>query len=209
MAMAALGTDTGGSIRIPASLCGVVGLKPTFGRVSLRGVIPLSWNLDHVGPLTRSVEDAALMLEIIAGPDEGDPTSVDAPMTGTREHLEAGVRGWRVVLASGDYLEDCDPEVFRAVQDTAGTFARMGAAVEHQDLSFLREAALANGLMTQADAAAFHRDRLSEQPILFGDGRPHEAGNWPRCSGRRVRTGSSDPDGDASSTGAVAQESTM
>ena len=76
MAMAALGTDTGGSIRIPASLCGVVGMKATFGRVSLRGILPLSWNLDHAGPITRKVEDAALLLQVMGGYDELDPTSM-------------------------------------------------------------------------------------------------------------------------------------
>src|SRR5512133_1766880 len=76
MALGALGTDTGGSIRIPASLCGVVGLKPTYGRVSVRGVFPLSWNLDHVGPLTRTVRDAALMLQVLAGYDPDDPASI-------------------------------------------------------------------------------------------------------------------------------------
>ncbi len=168
MALAALGTDTGGSIRIPAALCGVVGLKPTFGRVSLRGVIPLSWNLDHVGPLTRSVEDAGLMLEILAGRDEGDPTSVDAPLEIPGKHLNAGIQGWRVLLAGGEYVEDCDADVLRAVHEAAAVFERMGARVEQRDLSFLREAALANALMTQADAATVHRERLASQPQLFG-----------------------------------------
>ena len=194
MALAALGTDTGGSIRIPASLCGVVGLKPTFGRISLRGVIPLSWNLDHVGPLTRCVTDAALMLEILAGQDEEDPTSVAAPMTGPTEQLEAGVRGWRVIFAGGDYFEDCDPEVLNAVQEAAATFVRMGATVDRQDLSDLRQAALANGLMTQTDAAAFHRERLADQPLLFGadvrtrleTGRDVPAGDYVRA--RRTQT---------------------
>jgi aspartyl-tRNA(Asn)/glutamyl-tRNA(Gln) amidotransferase subunit A len=76
MALGALGTDTGGSIRIPASLCGVVGFKPTYGRISLSGVFPLSWNLDHVGPLTKSVKDAALILQVISVYDAHDPTSV-------------------------------------------------------------------------------------------------------------------------------------
>ncbi|MCI0555570.1 MAG: amidase, partial [Anaerolineae bacterium] len=76
MALGALGTDTGGSIRIPASLCGVVGFKPTYGRVSLRGVFPLSWNLDHAGPLTKTVEDAALMLQVISIYDPIDPASI-------------------------------------------------------------------------------------------------------------------------------------
>jgi len=101
MCLAALGTDTGGSIRIPASLCGVVGLKPTRGRVSTRGVIPLSWNLDHVGPLTRSVRDAAIMLQVMAGYDEYDPASVDVPVDKNLVHVEDGVAGWNAALAAG------------------------------------------------------------------------------------------------------------
>lgn len=169
MAMAALGTDTGGSIRIPASLCGVVGLKPTFGRVSLRGVLPLSWNLDHVGPLARCVTDAALLLEILAGWDEDDPASVNTPMNSPSKRLEEGVRGWRVVRAAGEYLEDCDPEIHAAVNTAAEIFEHLGALVETRDLTYLRDAALANGIMTQADAATYHRERLAEQPLLFGD----------------------------------------
>jgi len=168
MALAALGTDTGGSIRIPASLCGVVGLKPTFGRVSLRGVIPLSWNLDHAGPLTRCVADAALLLQVIAGYDEDDPQSVDTPVDQYARQLEDGVRGWRIALACGTYAEDCDADVLEAVQRAAEVFESIGARVTRVDLSFLRDAAAANGLMTQADAAAYHRQRLAEHPELFG-----------------------------------------
>ena len=88
MSLAALGTDTGGSIRIPASQCGVVGFKPTYGRVSLRGVFPLSWNLDHVGPITHTVKDAALVLQIIAGYDAEDPTSDNMRLGDYLDHLE-------------------------------------------------------------------------------------------------------------------------
>ena len=93
LCLGALGTDTGGSIRIPAALCGVVGLKPTRGRVSLRGVIPLSWNLDHVGPMARSVRDAALLLGVIAGYDPDDPWSVDQPVEDYLEGAGAGGAG--------------------------------------------------------------------------------------------------------------------
>ena len=96
MCMAALGSDTGGSIRIPASLCGVVGLKLTYGRVSLRGILPLSWNLDHAGPLTRSVQDAALLLQIMAGYDEEDPTSVNLPVDDYLQNIGAGVKDLRI-----------------------------------------------------------------------------------------------------------------
>lgn len=168
MSLAALGTDTGGSIRIPASLCGVVGLKPTYGRVSVRGVFPLSWNLDHVGPLTRSVKDAALILQVLAGYDADDPFSINHPLDDYLAHIEEGVKGWRVALASGDYVNEADAEVLDAVQLAAKVLEKLGAEVESVDISFLREAALANGQMTPADGAAFHRERLAEHPDWFG-----------------------------------------
>ena len=169
MALAAVGTDTGGSIRIPASLCGVVGLKPTYGRVSLRGVLPLSWNLDHAGPLTRNVEDAALLLEVMAGFDPEDPYSVDAPAAEFQTPLQDGIRGWRVALGAGEYVERADDEVRGAVEHAADVLAAAGAEVEAVECSFLHQAALANGVVTQADAAAFHRQRLNEHPDWFGE----------------------------------------
>lgn len=168
MALAALGTDTGGSIRIPASLCGVVGLKPTYGRVSLRGVFPLSWNLDHAGPLTQCVRDAALLLQIIADYDEEDPASVNAAVDDYLTHIADGVRGLRVALAVGDFIEEADAEVLRAVHATAEVFTSLGAHVESVEIEWLREAALANSLMTQADGAAVHHERLKEHPEMFG-----------------------------------------
>ncbi len=169
MCLAALGTDTGGSIRIPAALCGVVGLKPTYGRVSLRGVIPLSWHLDHVGPLTRSAADAARLLHVLAGYDPHDPASVAAPVDDYLAYLQDGVRGWRMALAAGDYVEECEPAVWERVQEAAGAFRSLGARLEREDLSWLADLAQANVRMTQADAAAFHRERLAERPEGFGD----------------------------------------
>jgi aspartyl-tRNA(Asn)/glutamyl-tRNA(Gln) amidotransferase subunit A len=168
MCLAALGTDTGGSIRIPASLCGVVGLKPTYGRISARGVIPLSWNLDHVGSLTRTVRDAAVMLSALAGFDPHDPASADIPVDDYLARIEEGVKDWRVALAAGEYVEESAPEVCSAVNDAAQVFEQLGARVEKVEMNWLEEAALANGRMTLADAAAFHRQRLAEHPERFG-----------------------------------------
>ena len=168
MCLGALGTDTGGSIRIPASLCGVVGLKPTYGRVSTRGVIPLSWNLDHVGPLTRTVRDAALMLSVLAGFDPHDPASLDIPVGDYLVNLEQGVKGWRIALAAGEYIDASSAEVLAAVSEAAGVFKALGATVEKVDLGWMAPAALANGQMTQADGAAFHCDRLAAHPERFG-----------------------------------------
>jgi aspartyl-tRNA(Asn)/glutamyl-tRNA(Gln) amidotransferase subunit A len=168
MCLTALGSDTGGSIRIPASLCGVVGLKPTYGRVSTRGVFPLSWNLDHVGPLTRTVRDAAVMLAEMAGFDPHDPASADVPVEDYLVRLEDGVRGWRVALAAGDYVEASDPQVMAHVSDAANVFMELGAQVTKVDMSWLGDLALANGRMVTADGAAFHRERLAEHPDWFG-----------------------------------------
>jgi len=167
MSLAALGTDTGGSIRIPASLCGVVGLKPTFGRVSLRGVIPLSWNLDHVGPITRTVKDGALVLQIIAGYDAQDPASLQMLLGDYLNHLEDKIKGKKIALAAGEYVHKSNVEVITAVDDAAKVFTSLGAKVEQVEMDFLHEAALANGLMTQADGAAYHRERLVEHPDWF------------------------------------------
>jgi aspartyl-tRNA(Asn)/glutamyl-tRNA(Gln) amidotransferase subunit A len=168
MCMAALGTDTGGSIRIPASLCGVVGLKPTYGRVSLRGVLPLSWNLDHAGPLTRSVKDAALLIQVLAGYDEDDPSSVDMPVDDYLKDIEAGVKDWRIALAAGEFVEVGDAEVLAAVRAATRYFEFLGAKVEEVDTTWLYEATIANGQMVQADGAAYHRERLEKNPELFG-----------------------------------------
>ncbi|HSL28250.1 MAG TPA: amidase [Anaerolineales bacterium] len=169
MALGALGTDTGGSIRIPASLCGVVGFKPTFGRVSLRGVFPLSWNLDHVGPLTKSVRDAALLMHLIAVYDPADPASVKMLTGAYLNHLEDDVKGRKIAFGVGEYIETSDPEVLKKVRQTIKVFESLGCHVEEVDVSWLREAALANKLMTQSDGAAVHRDRLREHPQGFGE----------------------------------------
>ncbi len=148
MSLAALGTDTGGSIRIPASLCGVVGLKPTYGRVSLRGVFPLSWNLDHVGPITRTVKDAALVLQIIAGYDANDPASINMVLGDYLNHLEDKIKGKKFALAVGAFVEESDAEVIAAVNETAKVFALLGAKIEKVEMDFLDGAALANRRMT-------------------------------------------------------------
>jgi aspartyl-tRNA(Asn)/glutamyl-tRNA(Gln) amidotransferase subunit A len=169
MALGALGTDTGGSIRIPASLCGVVGFKPTFGRVSLRGVFPLSWNLDHVGPLTKCVKDAALMLQVISAYDPLDPTSQKMLSGDYLGHLVDDMNGRKIALGVGEYVDGAEPEVVSAVCEAARVFEAMGCKIQEVNVDWMREAALANKTMTQSDGAAVHRDRLREHPEMFGD----------------------------------------
>ena len=172
LCMGCLGTDTGGSIRIPSSLCGVVGLKPTYGRVSLRGVIPLSWNLDHAGPMARRVQDAALILQVIAGYDPLDPGCADHPVDDYLSVIAsgpAGLSGWRIALAEDDFYARTDDEIARAVRQAAQVFEQLGAQVEAVPFPGAHEAALANGGMTVSDAAAFHAERLANQPEDFGE----------------------------------------
>lgn len=168
LCLGALGSDTGGSIRIPASLCGIVGLKPTYGRISLQGVVPLSWNLDHAGPMARTVADAAILLQAIAGYDPDDPACADVPVDDFLSTIDAGVAGWRIALADDSHFGQGDAEVLAAVHRAATVFEELGARIERIDLGRGQEAAQMNALMTTSDAAAFHRDRLHDNPEKFG-----------------------------------------
>jgi aspartyl-tRNA(Asn)/glutamyl-tRNA(Gln) amidotransferase subunit A len=169
MALGALGTDTGGSIRIPASLCGIVGFKPTYGRVSTRGVFPLSWNLDHVGPLTACVRDAAIILQVISVYDAVDPGSIKMLTGDYLGHLVDDISGRKIALGVGEYVEAADPEVLSAVHETAKVFQSLGCKIQEVNVDWMREAALANSTMTRSDGAAVHRDRLREHPEMFGE----------------------------------------
>ena len=164
----ALGTDTGGSIRVPAALCGVVGLKPTFGRVSLRGVIPLSWNLDHVGPMARRVRDVALLLQVLAGYDASEPSSVNIPVEDYSAQLKKGVKGWHIALAEDEFFSATEEAVQQAVNQAAELLQKCGAHVERVAFPGAHQAAQANGLMVTADAAALYAERLRTQPGKFG-----------------------------------------
>ncbi len=168
LCMGSIGSDTGGSIRIPASLSGVVGLKPTYGRVSLRGVVPLSWNLDHPGPMARRVGDAALLLQVVTGYDPEDPASVDMDVPDYMAQLQGNVRGWRVALAEDSFFAKANGDVLAAVREAAQVFASLGAQIDAVEFPGAFEAAKSNGLMTTSDAAAFHQERLADMPEKFG-----------------------------------------
>jgi len=137
--------------------------------VSLRGVFPLSWNLDHAGPITRTVEDAAVMLQVMSGYDEQDPASINAPVDNYLLHLKDPIKGFKIAFAVGDFIEAVtDPEVSQSVRESARILEEQGAIITEMNADFLKEAAVANGIMTQADGAAFHRERLKEHPDWFG-----------------------------------------
>lgn len=162
----ALGTDTGGSIRLPASLCGIVGLKPTYGRVSRFGVFPLSWSLDHAGPMTRSVADAALLLQVIAGHDPRDPSSSRAPVPDYGRALDGDIRGIRVGVLSGHFAEAIDPEVGRAVAGAVKVLRGLGASPETVELRQMGHAAAVYYPIVSSEGLAVHerwvRTRLQD-----------------------------------------------
>jgi aspartyl-tRNA(Asn)/glutamyl-tRNA(Gln) amidotransferase subunit A len=168
LCLGSLGSDTGGSIRIPASLCGIVGLKPTRGRVSLRGAVPLSWNLDHAGPMARRVRDVAILLEAIAGYDPEDPASADVPNEDWLAGLDGDIIGWRIGLAGSATVAGVETAVRDAVQKAALQLESLGAVIEQVELPDLATAAPLNGLMTTADAAAFHHERMERAPDQIG-----------------------------------------
>src|SRR5688572_8666676 len=129
-----LGTDTGGSIRIPSSHCGIVGFKPTYGRVSNRGVIPMSWTLDHVGPMCKTVEDAALLLGVIAGYDPLDPASVDVPVVDYSRAIRTATSKLRVGVARSPFFDNLDPEVATAVEAAIAVVRKLTADLRDVDL---------------------------------------------------------------------------
>ncbi len=166
----ALGSDTGGSIRNPASACGIVGLKPTYGLVSRRGVFPLAFTLDHVGPLTRTVTDNALMLGVIAGHDPLDPGSAAAPAGQYAAGLERGLRGLRIGFVRHFHETDlpADPEVATGLENVAGTLKSLGADIRDISLPPLGEFAAVNRVILQSEAWAIHGPWLRERPGDYG-----------------------------------------
>ena len=124
-----LGTDTAGSVRIPSSYCGIVGFKPTYGRVSNRGVIPLSFTLDHVGPICRTVEDAALILGVIAGYDELDPTTVEAPVPDYSRAFKIPVAKLRLGIPRRPYFDGLEPDIAKAVDSGIDVLRKLSATV--------------------------------------------------------------------------------
>lgn len=164
----AMGSDTRGSIRIPSALCGVVGLKPTYGRVSVRGVLPLSWSLDHAGPMARRVTDVALLLQAIAGYDAADAYSVAQMPDDYLTEIELGIRGWRVGVLDDDYFSHCDADVSKAFRVALQAMESLGAALESVSLPWAEDAYQRSRLMLAADAIAYHRALLESQPGNFG-----------------------------------------
>ncbi len=168
MAPGALGTDTGGSVRGPAAICGVVGLKPTYGRISLRGVYPNATSLDHVGPLTRTVRDCALLLQAIAGYDPGDPFSADMEAPEFSADLEKGVHGMRFMISSDLIDVEIDEPIMEAFEAALGALRGLGAKIEDAPCPFAREINPHRRVIADAEFYRVHGERYHEDPGGYG-----------------------------------------
>src|SRR5438874_106648 len=164
----AIGTDTGGSIRGPAALCGIAGIKPTYGRVSRRGVFPNTFSMDHCGPLCRSAEDIALFLQIIAGYDPEDPGSEDVPVPDYAASLNAGVRGLRLGVVEEWHRGAPHPDVAPAVDAAVAVLRDLGAEIEPVKLSSLRDYTDCKRTISSVGLFAIHEHDLRTRPQDFG-----------------------------------------
>ncbi|MGE5138864.1 MAG: amidase, partial [Rudaea sp.] len=169
LALGALGSDTGGSIRIPSALCGVTGLKPTFGRVSLHGVLPLSEFQDHAGPIAQTAEDCAVLLQAIAGYDPLDPASVDVSVPDYSAALHEPLAGLRLAVPGGYFERNADGAVLDAVETAVSVFSNQGVRVARKEMPFAEAMYETNRTMLLAEAAAVHAGRMQERRDDFGE----------------------------------------
>jgi aspartyl-tRNA(Asn)/glutamyl-tRNA(Gln) amidotransferase subunit A len=162
----ALGSDTAGSVRLPAADCGIVGLKPTYGLVSTRGVIPLSWSLDHVGPMARTVADTALLLQAIAGYDPQDITSEEMKVPDYAQALRANVSSIRIGAPREFFFTDLDPEIEAAMKDALSQLAKLTAGIREVDFPAKTMETLRD-VVRAAEAFAYHGEFVAKTPELY------------------------------------------
>lgn len=163
-----LGTDTAGSIRIPSAACGIVGLKPTHGRVSKFGVYPLAWTLDHVGPMSKTVADAAAMLEAIAGFDPRDPTCANLPTGNYLSQLNSDVKGLKIGVNEEYFFKDVDAPIEKLIRDRIADLEKQGATVQEVKIPALRYSEWAELAVSLSEASAIHHRDLQSRPQDFG-----------------------------------------
>lgn len=168
LTFAALGSDTGGSIRMPAHFCGVTGLKTTVGRVSRAGAMPLSQSLDTVGPLAQTAEDCALLLQLMAGVDPEDPTALAGDVPDYLAATKGSLKGVKIGIPSAFYVDDLDADVARVLDETIATLKREGAEIVTVDLPDQRQLTSASQIVLAVEAAAFHKRWMIERPADYG-----------------------------------------
>ncbi len=168
LCMASMGSDTRGSVRGASALYGVVGLQPTYGRVSCYGVVPTRWTLDHMGPIARNVRDVALIMNAISGYDTRDPASSQQPVPDFTESLDAPVKGLKIGLIR-DYLADVvDPEVDKAFKDALGVLEGLGVSICEISLPSLKYSTIISDIISYAEASAYHEPFIKQRPEGYG-----------------------------------------
>lgn len=165
MCFASVGTDTAGSVRIPASYCGIAGLKPTYGRVSIRGIIPLSWSLDHPGPMCKTVEDTAIMLQVIAGYDPQDPTTVDVPVPDYVQALARPMSKFRLGIPRRPFYDNLNADVGKAIDAALAVVAKMTASMTDVTLP----AVAPGGTIFGVEAYTYHEPWITKTPQLYDE----------------------------------------
>jgi aspartyl-tRNA(Asn)/glutamyl-tRNA(Gln) amidotransferase subunit A len=168
LTFAALGSDTGGSVRMPSHFCGVTGLKTTVGRVSRAGAMPLSQSLDTVGPLAQGAEDCALLMGLMAGADPEDPTALAVPVPDYMAATKGSLKGLRIGVPTAFYVDDLDPEVARVLDETIATMQREGAEIVKVELTDQRQLSSASQIVLAVEAAAFHKRWMIERLEDYG-----------------------------------------
>lgn len=167
--VASLGTDTAGSIRIPSSACGIVGLKPTHGLVSKYGCYPLAWSLDHIGPMTKTVKDAAGLLDIISGYDKNDPTSANVPKDNYLSKITGDVKDLVIGINEDFFFNQVDTDIDKLVRAGIQSLVDQGAKVETVKIPTLQYAEWAELVTSLSEASAIHHSDLMKRPDDFGD----------------------------------------
>ncbi|WP_209123853.1 amidase [Alkalihalobacillus sp. BA299] len=194
LTIASLGTDTAGSVRIPASACGIVGLKPTHGRVSKYGCFLLSWSLDHIGPMTKTVEDTAVLLEYIAGYDEKDPTTIDKPVENYASSLTGDIKGKVIGIEEDYFFNTVDSNVKQLVEAAILQLESLGAKVELVKIPSLKYSEYTEYITFMAESATIHRNNFMNQLDQYGSDVQHllKFSNIPSAvdylQGQQVRT---------------------
>jgi aspartyl-tRNA(Asn)/glutamyl-tRNA(Gln) amidotransferase subunit A len=166
---AAIGTDTGGSIRLPSAINGVAGIRPTYGRVSNHGIVPLAWSMDTAGPMARTVEDCALMFGAMAGHDPQDPTTAARPCADYIAGLGDGVRGLRIGVVPGYFFHHLQKPVHDAVQAALSTFEQLGAQLIDIEIENIHGNISAQLTIESAEPSTYHQRWLRERPQDYGD----------------------------------------
>lgn len=169
MTIGSIGSDTSGSIRIPAAACGIVGLKPTYGRVSKFGCFPEAWSLDHVGPMARSVADVATLLDEISGYDPRDPASLNCAPTQLANSLSGDVRGKRIGVNEAFFFNDVDDAVASIVREAIRSLEAQGATVEAVDIPYIENSEYALTIIDTSETSTVHHANLRDRPQDYGD----------------------------------------